>query len=94
MGITSLMACERDTYSASVLESAMVVCSFDLQVKMQSAYSKINPVRDFAVVGSNSASDHIHDPEKSASAYTSNPLLLFGFSSNPLVLVRLRYFTR
>ena len=74
MGIASLMPCERDTYSAYVLDSAMVVCSFDLQANMQSAYLMINPVQDFAVVGSISASDCIHNPEKSASAYASKPL--------------------
>ena len=95
MVIASLMACERDMYVVSVLDSAMVVCSFDLQVNMQSAYLMINPVQDFAVIGSISASDRIHDPEKSASAYTFfKPLSTFGFSSNPFVLVCLRYITR
>ena len=90
----SLIACERDTYSAPVLDSVMMVWSFDLQVRMQSLFFMINPIRDFAVVGSSSASDCIHDPEKSASAYTSNPFLSFGFSNNPLFLACLRYFNR
>ena len=51
-GICSWSAKESATYSASVVDKAVNVCSFDDHVIGQSAYLITQPERDFAFFGS------------------------------------------
>ena len=88
------MACERDTYSVSVLNRVMTVYSLDHHDNKESAYFIKKPERDFVVDGSSSASEQIHDHVKSVSVYISSPIFRFGFSNNPWSLVFIRYLLR
>ena len=58
-------------YSASVVERAVSVCSFDAQVTGRPAYVMAHPERDLDVVGSVPATLRSKPPAKSASTQHS-----------------------
>jgi hypothetical protein len=55
IGRISLVAVDKAIYSASVVDKAISVCSFDAHTKGQFANVIMYPVRDLAVVGSSAA---------------------------------------
>ena len=79
IGNTSLIDWDKETYSASVLDKAIIFCSLGLQVIGQPKNEIRYPERDFAVLGSNSASGLNQFPAKSASTYASRDLLKSSF---------------
>lgn len=73
------MACNREMYSASVIDSAISPWSFDVHSTGQSTNVFIYPVCDLTLVGCCAVSwDHV--PEKSASAKQSKVGVLDGRS--------------
>ena len=66
--ITSRNACDKLIYLASVVLRLHWVCNLDCHTMGQPAYNIKNPIRDFAVLASNSAVALYQLPAKSASA--------------------------
>ena len=56
MGIASRIDWDRAMYSASVVERAILVCSFEVQIIGQFAYFVTNPVLDMTDDGSSDSS--------------------------------------
>ena len=91
IGIASRNAYDKPVYSLSVLLRAISVWSCDRQVIGHLAYVITYPCHDLAVSGSEDASFESQFPAKSASTYTSIPLLGDGRMIVPLSRVPLRY---
>ena len=90
IGIASLRAYDRPVYSLSVLESAISVCIWYLQMMGHPWYDTMYPCRDLTVSRSH-ASFLSQLPAKSASTNTSNSLELEGRSMRPLSRVPFSY---
>ena len=71
IGISSRHAVDRATYSASVVERAISVCSLDAQVTGQPAYVIAHPECELDVFGSVPAILQSNPPAKSASTQHS-----------------------
>ena len=79
-------------YSASVVESAIWVCSFECQIRGQLCIQITYLDLLFAVLASCCDTSCLHSPENDASACTSKDLLESGFIRIPLSFVAMRYF--
>lgn len=91
MEIKFLMASERAKHSASVVERAILVWSFDFQITGHPAYMKVTPMRNSDALGSFDV-DRVHAPAKSAPTYSYYPLSKFGFMMVHFSLVLHRHF--
>ena len=78
IGRTSRRDIDKEIYSASVVERATCDCSLDVQIMGHPAQKIIQPLLDFAVLGSSAALSMFQLPEKSASQLHSNPFIAFG----------------
>jgi len=72
MGMVSLSDCDRQQYSASVVDKQIWLMSFECQMMGQPCNVTAYPPRFFAVLASKVAVSACQFPAKSASAYTSN----------------------
>ena len=90
--IVSLRDCDKAMYSASVVESAIWVCSFKCQIRGQPCIQITYPDLLFAVLASCCDTSCLHSPENDASACTSKDLFESGFIRIPLSFVAMRYF--
>ena len=91
MGMTSLKMVERAMYSASVVDSAAIVCILEAHVMGAPAKRTSQPECDLEVIGSTWESLCRQLPAKSASTQQSNCHIWLGQIINPLSLEDKRY---
>ena len=90
IGIISLIVCDSEMYSASVVDKEISDCYLDAHSIGQFLYLIIYPVREYTEAGlSYSFVDNF--PAKSASTKYSSPLSIFKYNINPFSFVPFKY---
>ena len=83
MGIAACNASEHVVYSASQIDSVILVCNLLVQTIRNPMYLMMYPVLDLAVTGSKGAVLGSNSPQKLASVYTSRAFSGSGLTMMP-----------